>query len=166
MNYKVQIGDTTHDVTIADGVATIGGASYSVALTAIPGTPTQLLTVDRQVHRIIPHREAGRGAWTLRVDGWTVKAEALEERQRALRDLHAATAGPKGPSPLVAPMPGLIVRIHVAVGDEVAAGQGLVAMEAMKMENELKSPGAGRVKTILVQPGQAVEKGALLVEME
>jgi pyruvate carboxylase subunit B len=62
-------------------------------------------------------------------------------------------------------MPGLVVRIHVAVGDAVVAGQGLVAMEAMKMENELKAAGAGTVRAILVEPGQAVEKGTVLVEL-
>jgi pyruvate carboxylase subunit B len=63
-------------------------------------------------------------------------------------------------------MPGLIVRIHVEVGAEVSAGQGLVVMEAMKMENELRAPAAGRVKAIVVMPGTAVEKGALLIEPE
>jgi pyruvate carboxylase subunit B len=63
-------------------------------------------------------------------------------------------------------MPGLIVRVHVQSGDQVQAGQGLVVMEAMKMENELRVQAAGRVKTVLVTPGSVVEKGALLIELE
>ena len=63
-------------------------------------------------------------------------------------------------------MPGLIVRVGVKPGDEVRAGQGLIVMEAMKMENELRAVAAGRVKAVLAQPGMAVEKGALLVELE
>jgi biotin carboxyl carrier protein len=63
-------------------------------------------------------------------------------------------------------MPGLIVRVAVKPGDEVRAGQGLVVMEAMKMENELRAVAAGRVKAVQAQPGAAVEKGALLVELE
>jgi biotin carboxyl carrier protein len=63
-------------------------------------------------------------------------------------------------------MPGLIVRIDVKEGDQVQAGQGVAAMEAMKMENELRAPAAGRVKAVRVAVGQAVEKGALLVEFD
>ena len=70
------------------------------------------------------------------------------------------------PAPLVAPMPGLIVRVNVEVGDSVSAGQGLVVMEAMKMENELRAAGAGKVKSVHAKPGEAVNKGALLVELE
>ena len=63
-------------------------------------------------------------------------------------------------------MPGLIVRVNVNPGDAVQAGQGLVVMEAMKMENELRSSAAGVVKAVHVAPGKAVEKGAVLVELE
>jgi len=100
------------------------------------------------------------------IDGYNYDVEALDERTRTIRDLTAEAAGPTGPKPLVAPMPGLIVRVLVSAGDEVQAGQGLIVMEAMKMENELRSNGAGRVKRIVVTPGAAVEKGATLVELE
>jgi biotin carboxyl carrier protein len=63
-------------------------------------------------------------------------------------------------------MPGKIVEVLVAVDDEVAKEQGLLVIEAMKMENEVRSPASGRVKEILVTPGQAVETGALLVRLE
>jgi pyruvate carboxylase subunit B len=63
-------------------------------------------------------------------------------------------------------MPGLIVRVNVAVGDAIGAGAGLVVMEAMKMENELRAPAAGTVRAIHAAPGKAVEKGALLIELE
>src|SRR5262249_26007362 len=61
-----------------------------------------------------------------------------------------------------APMPGKLVRVLVAAGDEVVAGQGLVVVEAMKMENELRAPRAGRVKELPAREGQAVEAGGLL----
>ena len=92
--------------------------------------------------------------------------EALDERTHAIRALSGAASAPAGPAPLKAPMPGLVVRVNVAVGDEVAAGQGLVVIEAMKMENELRAAAAGRVKAVRVAVGEAVEKGQLLVEME
>ena len=63
-------------------------------------------------------------------------------------------------------MPGLIVRVTVNAGDVVRMGQGVVVMEAMKMENELRAPANGTVKQVLVAPGNAVEKGAVLLEIE
>ena len=71
-----------------------------------------------------------------------------------------------GPARVRAPMPGKIVRVLVAAGQDVGAGQGLVVMEAMKMENEIRAPRAGRVKEAPVKEGQAVETGALLVLLE
>jgi biotin carboxyl carrier protein len=67
---------------------------------------------------------------------------------------------------LKAMMPGRVINLLVNVGDEVAAQQGIVIVEAMKMENELKSPKAGKVIEIKVVAGQTVEKGALLVVIE
>jgi pyruvate carboxylase subunit B len=100
------------------------------------------------------------------VDGYRFEAEALDERTRLIRDLSAASAAPRGPAPIIAPMPGLIVRVSVKAGDRVEAGQGIVVMEAMKMENELRAMAAGVVKSVEVEPGTAVEKGTLLVALE
>jgi pyruvate carboxylase subunit B len=58
------------------------------------------------------------------------------------------------------------VRVNVQVGEQVSAGQGLVVMEAMKMENELRAPAPGTVKAVHAAPAMAVEKGAILVELE
>jgi biotin carboxyl carrier protein len=71
-----------------------------------------------------------------------------------------------GPARVTAPMPGKLVRVLVVPGQEVAVGEGLVVIEAMKMENELRAPKAGRVKDVPAREGQAVEAGALLVVVE
>jgi biotin carboxyl carrier protein len=63
-------------------------------------------------------------------------------------------------------MPGLVVRLEVEPGQTLAPGAGVLVLEAMKMENEIRSPGGGRVKAVLVHPGQVVEKGQVLVEFE
>ena len=94
------------------------------------------------------------------------EGEALDERTRTIRDITAASAKPSGPAPIVAPMPGLIVRVNVAPGDTVQAGQGLVVMEAMKMELTIRAPHAGRVTRLPVGVGQLVDAGTVLVEIE
>jgi pyruvate carboxylase subunit B len=144
----------------------LDGRSVPVALADVEGTPVRLVHVGDRVHRVIVRERRGRGCYTLWLDGFNYEIEALDERTRTIRDLTAAQAGPVGPAPLVAPMPGLIVRVSVEPGDSVTAGQGLVVMEAMKMENELRAAGAGKVKAVHAVAGEAVNKGSLLVELE
>lgn len=65
-----------------------------------------------------------------------------------------------------APMPGKLLKVHVQVGDRVSAGQALLVIEAMKMENEVVAPFAGAVRSVAVAAPSTVEKGALLLELE
>ena len=166
MKYIVTVGGRRVTVDVDPGSVSIEGRTVPAALRDVEGTPVRLVTIGDEVHRVVVRRREGRGHYVLWLDGVTYDVEALDERTRTIRDLTAAAAGPAGPAPLVAPMPGLIVRVNVAPGDVVAAGQGMVAMEAMKMENELRAAGAGTVKAVHVAPGVAVEKGAVLVELE
>jgi pyruvate carboxylase subunit B len=125
-----------------------------------------MVKIGTHVYRVVAQRRQGRGRYTLWVDGYRFETEALDERTRAIRDLSAASAAPVGPAPILAPMPGMIVRVSVRAGDRVEAGQGVVVMEAMKMENELRATAAGVVRSVEVAAGTAVEKGALLVALE
>ncbi|MBI1809860.1 MAG: biotin/lipoyl-binding protein [Gemmatimonadetes bacterium] len=167
MKYFVDIDGTRVEVELDGETARVdGGAPRHAHLVDVAGTPVRLVTIDGAMHRLTARRDGARGRYVVRIDGRRHLVEALDARTRAIRDLSAAAAGPLGPQPLRAPMPGLIVRVSVAPGDDVEAGQGIVAMEAMKMENELRSPAAGIVKAVHARVGTAVEKGALLVEFE
>lgn len=165
MKYVVTVGEERHEVELDGEGVHVDGALVPARLADVPGTPVRLVTIGDASHRVVLRRGDGRGRYTLWVDGWRFDVEALDERTRAIRDLTGAEAGPAGPAPLVAPMPGLVVRVDVSAGDVVQAGQALVVMEAMKMENELRSPSAGTVKAVRAAPGTAVEKGAVLVEI-
>jgi len=165
VKYVVDVNGTRVIVDL-DGVsAMVDGVRYEAGLTIVNGTPVRLVRVGEAVHRVLARRGSTRGAWLLDVDGTRFETEALDERLRAIRDLTAASAAASGPAPLVAPMPGLVVRVNVAVWDTVSAGQSLVVVEAMKMENELRAAGSGVVLSIRATPGSAVEKGAILVEL-
>jgi biotin carboxyl carrier protein len=78
----------------------------------------------------------------------------------------SAAAAAAGPSRLEAPIPGKVVKVHVKVGDEVEAGQPLIVLEAMKMENELTAEQAGKLTAVHVEPGQTVDAGEPLAELE
>lgn len=170
MRYIVSVGGggggERTAIDLDAGEATIDGRSIPVSLGDVDGTPVLLVRIGDRVHRVVVRERAGRGRYTLWLDGFNYEIEALDERTRTIRDLTAAQSGPVGPAPLVAPMPGLIVRVNVEPGDVVSAGQGLVVMEAMKMENELRAAGGGRVRAVHARSGEAVDKGALLVELE
>ena len=166
MKYVVRVGADDIEVVLDGDLAVVDGESVQARVTDVEGTPVRMVTVGDAVHRVVARRGDSRGRYSLWVDGFRYEVEALDERTRAIRELSGASAAASGPAPLKAPMPGMIVRIAVAVGDTVVPGQSLVVMEAMKMENELRATAAVTVKAVLVQPGTAVDKGALLLEME
>jgi Acetyl/propionyl-CoA carboxylase, alpha subunit len=166
MKYIVQLNDERRSVSLDPEGVRYEGELVRAELSEIEGSPVRMVKIGTEVYRVVVEKRPGRGRYTLWVDGYRFEAEALDERTRAVRDLSAASASPLGPAPIVAPMPGLIVRVNVKIGDRVEAGQGIVVMEAMKMENELRATAAGTVKSVEVAAGAAVEKGALLVGLE
>jgi biotin carboxyl carrier protein len=95
------------------------------------------------------------------------RVAAVTMNGRAARRGRRDAGGPAaGEQKVVAPMPGRIVKVLVGPGDEVAARQGVVVVEAMKMENELRAPRSGRVREVSVSPGASVEAGRVLVVLE
>src|SRR5215210_1322453 len=124
MKYVVDVNGERVTVEL-DGVsAIVDGDRFDVALQSVPGTPVQLVRIGEAMHRVVSRRqpERGRGAFVLDVDGFRYEVLALDERTRTIRDLSALTEVASGPKPVIAPMPGLVVRINVAVGDIVSAG--------------------------------------------
>ena len=92
---------------------------------------------------------------------WRGTAYRIAEEREGARGHERGAAGG-----LEAPMPGKVIAVRVVPGQEVAKGQELLVIEAMKMENALRSPRAGRVKAVLTQAGEMVSPGAVLVEIE
>ncbi len=118
---------------------------------------------ERVISGIITRSESGL---VLNVDGELfelgVREAMLDEMEQGL-----SAAGPGGGHfDLKSPIPGLVKNVLVKAGDEVEAGQTLVVLEAMKMENEITAPHKGSVDSIAAKPGQAVAAGALLVVLK
>jgi pyruvate carboxylase subunit B len=129
----------------------------------VDGTPVGHLVLDGRSHTFAVASSGSGGKWTLVDRGEQVEVEVLDERTRHIRSLVGAGKAPSGGGAVKAPMPGLVVKVLVEAGATVAAGQGLVVLEAMKMENEIKAMAPGVVDSVAVKAGQAVEKGAPLV---
>jgi biotin carboxyl carrier protein len=166
VKYIVEIAGSRHTVEIEPGGVRVDGEAVDAHLAEVPHTPMCVLTLGDGVHAVRVRRRESRGSYALWMDGYRFEAEALDERTRTIRDLDISKNVQSGPAPLIAPMPGLVVRVLVNEGDVVESGQGLVVVEAMKMENELRAATAARVKTVHARPGAPVEKGTLLIEME
>lgn len=166
MKYLVDVNGARVEVVVETDGVTVDGTRELAHLDEVEGTPVRLVTISGVQHRVVARRNGARGNYSLWIDGWRFDVEALDERTRTIRELSAVNPGPTGPAPIVAPMPGLVVRVAVAVGDRVEAGQGVVVMEAMKMENELRALTGGVVRIVNAVPGTAVEKGTRLIEFD
>jgi len=167
MKYFVSIGTRTFDVEVDGTRVTVDGVGVETDLAAVSGTPLYHLLLGGEswtvaVEPLEPLEGADR--WALGLVGERVEVLVQDEQARGT-EAASGTDRRGGDGTVRAPMPGLVVRIEVAEGQQVAAGTGLVVVEAMKMENELRAPRSGTVRTVHVAVGQAVEKGASLVTL-
>ncbi len=165
MLYHVSIGGRRLDVEVGPDGVLVDGRSVAVTLEHREGTPVRGLHIDNETYRVVASH-VGSGQWRLRLRGSAVVADVVDERTRVIRAMAGQGAAAQGPRPIVAPMPGMVVKVEVDEGDVVHAGQGVVIVEAMKMENELRAHGPGRVSRVHVGEGEAVEKDQLLVELD
>ena len=183
MKVELQVGDRLRTVEIqrsAEGLeVTVDGRPRLVDAAHVAPTSWSLLIRDaaggksRSVEAtVVPHK--GNSGFDVHIDGVTIPVQlkgGLGRRSRDANGEDALGAGSSGaasgkPQRLTAPMPGKVLRVLVKAGDEVKARQGLVVVEAMKMENELRAARDGRVREMLVSEGQSVEAGTPLVIVE
>ena len=164
-SYIVTVGTQTVHVELREDRAVVDGVPMTADLSTLGHDAAQSLLLDGESWRFVANR-SGPGAWDIGIGGRLVQVEVTDERTLAFRKTTDRPTAPSGAEPLRAPMPGLVVRLEVEVGQQVTEGQGLVIVEAMKMENELRSRSEGRVTAILVAEGEAVERNQILMEFE
>ena len=159
MRYEVTLDDRRVRVEIADrGRFTIDDRVVAADARETVRGRQWSITVEGRSHEItvITHDPL-----RLDVDGRDVRATVIDER--ALRAGRGAAGLRAGRVELRAPMPGLLKAVHVKEGDRVEAQAPLATLEAMKMENELRAPSAGRIVKVAATAGVKVEGGAVLI---
>jgi len=183
--YEVEINGRTRRVEIertATGcVAIVDGQRHAVDVTPVDGALSLILddapaAGDRPSGSVSPGRRSyevsvaedppGSGTVAVHVNGRVVSARVGASRGSWGRRAQDGGGGGEGPHAVSAPMPGKVVKVLVKTGEKVTARQGVVVVEAMKMENELRSPKAGTVAEVKVTEGTSVDAGAVLVVIE
>ncbi|HEY7057513.1 MAG TPA: biotin/lipoyl-containing protein [Vicinamibacterales bacterium] len=151
---SITVGDETHRVAISDdGRATIDGVTVSVA--AAPAHGEFVVTHETTVERVFAAR-TGDTTWIFHngeTFELTIEADGASRRRQQA-------------APLAAPMPATVVSVHAKVGDRVARGATLIVLEAMKMELPVRAAADGVVKAVNCSPGDLVQPGTPLIEMQ
>jgi biotin-dependent enzyme len=158
-----------------NGRPIVDGIGESVTLGEL-GPPRYRLTTPAGSHAVVIARNPapGGGATGIErievvIDGWRFEVDLEPESRARLRERATSARGDiarGGPLEVRAIIPGRVVSVDVASGDAIEAGGRLLVVEAMKMQNELRSPRAGTISRVAVGPGQTVDRGDLLVVVE
>lgn len=166
--YMATLAGADHELEVEELTATslrikLGGDQFEVDVRRVGPASFSILVDNRCFDLdVIPDGDeiivASRGG--------TTRVTLVDTARRSRRGAGAARAQAAGRVELRAMMPGRVVNVLVKAGDAVAFQQGVIVVEAMKMENELKSPKEGKVAEVKVAPGQTVEKGDVLVVIE
>jgi len=162
MKYLARIGEHVYSVdVINDSVLSIDGRTYNINMQTVDGEQVYSFLLDDRSYELFVNRtESG---YDVLVAGERHEVTVEDEYTQRLHKLTGKTRGPKSDALIKAPMPGLVVAVRANEGEAVKSGQGLVILEAMKMENELRAPWNGTVKQVKISAGQKVEQGQLLM---
>lgn len=165
MRYTATIGNQTFTINIEEtpnGQAVFSdGQPLIVDLQQV--TPPWLYSLLINSRSFEVFAEKVQDGYRIVIGGEMYFVQVASERESRLAKVARPVTRPSGEIAARAPMPGIVVAVPVAPGDMVDAGQGLVILEAMKMENEIRAPQAGTIRTVHVSPGQKVEQGQILV---
>ena len=176
MTFDVEVGEAVRTVTVhRKGLmlhVEIGGRTHVVDVRRVGNTTLSMLVSTGDATRPVTSVDAAlaenaiAGAFDVHLDGRTVPVQIRQAGAFGRQKREGPGPAATGPQRIVSPMPGKVVRVLVAAGDEVTARQGLVVVEAMKMENELRAGRNGRVRDVAVTVGQSVDAGTVLVVVE
>jgi biotin carboxyl carrier protein len=165
MIYEVTIGEKTYQVELVRAGSgwhcRLNGKEFPLDVVS-PQTGLLSILVDGESHEVRQENSPGQSVMVVDHERFT----AVVRDPRSYRSRRNRPEGAQGAQKIAAPMPGRVVRILAQVGTAVEAGQAVLVIEAMKMQNELKAPKKGKVTKLNVKEGVAVEAGQTLAEVE
>src|SRR5688572_6366965 len=162
--YTAMVGDKRVDVEITRTTnqieARVGGRTYNLEIEAVAAKTYWFNWNNQSIEVIVAATDEG---FTVTIGGHQIPVELLDTRKALSR---IADHGREGVAIVRAPMPGRIVRVLASENSLVEANQGIVVMEAMKMQNEIRSPKRGRIQQLNVSEGTAVISGQPIAAVE
>ncbi len=162
MKYKTTVGDQQFDIEIIqDNEVIVNGQRAPVDFRWLEGRAIFSLLLEHNSYEALVEERGD--VYHVLLGGRMFNVRVENELTQYLKQAHRKFAPPTGELAIRAPMPGLVVMTPVRVGQEVQEGDTLVILESMKMENEIKSPRAGQVTAIRVQPRQSVALNQILL---
>jgi biotin carboxyl carrier protein len=164
VTYVATVDGQEYRIGLEDGV-TLDGAPVEVDLQSVDGGFHYSLLVGAVSHEVFVERCEDVCFVTLGGLRYRVQVEDEHAGRRGERRTAAEATEGKGAAEVVSPMPGVVVAVLVAAGQEVRAGEGLLILEAMKMENEIRAPRTGVVEAVAATPGQRVSQDEVLVRI-
>lgn len=160
----MQIGKQNLDVVVRDKQLIVDGDHFNYDLKHVSGNYYLILLNGRSFSVVL--EPSSNGYLRLRIDGQRADVRVLDEKDLLVDQIRGQAVEETIRHEVRAPMPGLVLSVAVDAGQEVAAGDRLLVLEAMKMENELRAPAPGVVKAVHVTAGTPVTKNQLLIEFE
>ncbi len=165
MKYFVKVNGAEHEVELVERLGalavTFDGAPLAVRYEEVDRLGQVALFLGERAYAVSIEGDSTEARVT--VAGHLYEVEIEDERERAAHDAERARSS--GGGDVEGVMPGVVIKVLVAAGETVAAGQPLLILEAMKMQNEIAAPHAGKVSAVHVREGQAVASGARLVTL-
>jgi biotin carboxyl carrier protein len=165
MKYITTIDNVDFEVEILnDHQVRLNDKIYEINFEEISSEMIYSIIVDGNAYEINISEEENE--WYVLIQGTMYNAEVIDEREKRLREASGELALGTGEYTLMAPMPGLVVKVPVKVGKKVDKGDVLVILESMKMQNELKSPHKGTITEVNIKKGDRVEKREAMVVLD
>jgi biotin carboxyl carrier protein len=168
MKYKAQTADSEHAISldIAHGSATadIDGRHYKIEPRELTGSEYLLINGSDVYKCRVEGKHNSDNSFSVVLNGISYDITIIDPKR--LRSARTSAAHDRGAAKIVSPMPGKVVRVLVEAGAKVEAGAGIIVVEAMKMQNEMKAPKAGVVVSINAAAGATVNAGDVLAIIE
>lgn len=162
--FKASIGTQSYEVDFKEEIPFINGEPLSWDLKPLGNGHFHILYNQKSYNAEVVRVDKTAKSLTLKINGQTLTVGIKSQMDLMLEKMGMANGASAKAISVKAPMPGLIVKINVEAGQTVKAGDALLVLEAMKMENIIKAAADGTVKNIKITKGASVEKGQVLVE--
>lgn len=162
--YQTKVKGKTFEVTKSEDQLSINGKNFPLDITKISEGYFHILHENKSYRAELVKADYAAKSFLFKINGKLIPVDVKDKFDLLLEKMGMSSAASAKVNNIKAPMPGLVIDLKIKAGDSVKAGDPLLILEAMKMENILKAPGDAVVKNVKTKKGESVEKGQVLIE--